>query len=54
MVDCNEVAQLVKMMKKMETTRDEREKKMTLMATALHTLIRDTLVKAPKTYKGNY
>jgi len=48
----NELAQLVKMMEKIQTTLDESEKKMTLMATTLPTLIKDTPIKAPKTYKG--
>ncbi|KAJ8429040.1 hypothetical protein Cgig2_016945 [Carnegiea gigantea] len=50
----NELAQLVNMMEKMQTTLDESEKKMMLMATILQNLIRDASTKAPKTFKGNY
>ncbi|KAJ8441853.1 hypothetical protein Cgig2_004464 [Carnegiea gigantea] len=54
MVGGNQLAQLVKMMKKIQTTLDESEKKKALMTTTLQTLIRDTPPKTPKTYKGNY
>jgi len=50
----NELAQLMKMTKKTETTLDKNVKKMALMATTLQTLIVDKPTKALKTYKANY
>jgi len=50
----NELAQLMNMMKKLQTTQDESESRITFVATTLQTLIREMSTKVANTRKGNY